>query len=237
MQNKKKMIFSILLVLVFLALFALICIDLIPLVKQVIENIHDETKTIQYVKAYGTRAVPILIALQMLQVVVPFIPAAPIQVLAGLCYGVFWGTVISVTGYVLGNMLVFFMLRQFRKTFETFFKPQKKQKKHKSFSLETIKNAKKPEYAAFLLYAIPGIPNGILPYIFADSKITYRQYLLSITLASIPSTLLCSWLGNSLANLNFDKVAILAGILAVLLILFFVFKNKIRAKVQKILAE
>lgn len=227
MKLEKSKILSILVLLLSLGLIILLFIDLFPLMREVFENRHDEDKMLEYIRAYGAKGMPILIGLQALQVIMAFFPAAAIQILAGLCYGIWLGSLLCLLGYVLGNMLVFTALRQFKSTLSEFLPKKDKTKKSKSFiDINRIKQMKNPEYAVVLLYLIPGIPNGLLPYIFADTKITYSRYLTSIIVGSIPSVLLCAWVGQALARRNY----ILAGsIVAVtVLLLAAIYFNRTR---------
>ena len=82
-------------------------VDLLPLLRQVAANAGDESKIVKYIASYGFKGVPILIGLQALQVITAVIPSAAIQLLTGLCYGVWWGTLINLVGCVLGNLIIF----------------------------------------------------------------------------------------------------------------------------------
>lgn len=95
------------------ALFVLMLVSLAPLLKEVVENAGDESQVTSYIKAYGAKGVPVLIALQALQVIIAVIPAQPIQVLSGLCYGTFLGASICTADFTMGNTLMFIAFRQF----------------------------------------------------------------------------------------------------------------------------
>lgn len=217
-----------------LGLIAVMVIDLIPLLKQVLSDTHDETKMIDYINAYGAKGVPILAGLQALQVMLTVIPAAAIQVLAGLCYGIWYGAVICIIGGIVGNMIVFIVLRQVRSAFSALFKERSaKIKKERFLSVNTLNRLKHPEYISFFFYLIPGIPNGILPYIFAQTHISIGKYLLSVSAASIPSVLLCTWLGERISKGDYRTAVILAAVFIVILIIVLIFRKKITDKIEK----
>ena len=104
---KKTNLFTALVTAAMLGLIAIMVVDLLPLLKQVAANAGDESKIVEYISSYGFKGVPILIGLQALQVITAVIPSAAIQVLTGLCYGVWWGTLINLVGCVLGNLIIF----------------------------------------------------------------------------------------------------------------------------------
>ena len=100
-----------------------------------------------YISAYGAEGVPVLIGLSALQVIfLAVLPAAGIQILAGLCYGVWLGALISLTGLVLGNAVVFLAVRHFGRVLAPFLRhsSQKSQKKNRLLSVETLRSLPKP---------------------------------------------------------------------------------------------
>jgi uncharacterized membrane protein YdjX (TVP38/TMEM64 family) len=266
----RQTIFSLVILILMLGLIAIMVIDLVPLLKQVLSDTHDETKMIDYINAYGAKGVPVLAGLQALQVMLTVIPAAAIQVLAGLCYGIWYGAVICIVGGILGNMIVFIVLRQVKSTFAALFRERGEQggqaetvqsaqgeqneqaesaeigqvtqtaagqtgapKKQRFLSVATLNHLKHPEYISFFFYLIPGIPNGILPYIFARTRISIGKYLLSVSAASIPSVLLMTWLGERISKGDYKTAIILAAIFVVILTIVLIFRKKITNKIEQ----
>lgn len=228
--NKANTIITVISLAVMIVLLVIMIIDFIPLIKEVMENTGDEARVIDYIDKYGSKGIPILIGMQILQVVLTFIPAAAINVLAGLCYRIWLGSLISMIGVILGNALVFFAIRQFKKVLSPIFKKKTddhEKKKHKLISVQTLNEMKHPEYLAFFFFLIPGIPNGILPYIFAQTKISIFRYLITITIASIPSIIIFNILGDKIGDGNYSIVIIIAVCAVVIMGLVFLFRNKI----------
>ena len=58
------------------------------------------------VLSYGNLSVLVFILMQVLQVVVFFIPGEFIQIAGGYIFGTFWGGVISLIGITLGSIMV-----------------------------------------------------------------------------------------------------------------------------------
>ena len=207
-------------------LVAVIVIDLAPLIREVLRDTHDESKVIDYIHSYGIKGIPILLSLQFLMTLIPFLPSAPIQILTGLCYGVWLGSLICVVGIILSNSLLFYFVRQFGGIFSKILRHPENEKhviKHEKLSVKM----KNPNMMVFVLYLIPVIPSAILPIVFSKTKITYPRFLLGMALGSIPVTLLYTWFGERLSKGDYVFAIILACIIVVLLITFFFLKKKI----------
>jgi uncharacterized membrane protein YdjX (TVP38/TMEM64 family) len=250
MKTKRQIVFSLIVLALMLALIVFMVVEMIPLLKEVLQNTSDESKVLGYIQAYGAQGVPVLMALQALQVMMTFLPAAIVQVLAGLSYGVWLGSLICIAGTIIGNLIVFTVLRQLKSTFSSFFKErgekgemdeldepdeqEDKPKKTRFLSIAKLNQMKHPEYVAFFLFLIPGLPNGILPYIFAQTKITTLRYLVSVAAACIPTTLLCTWLGERISKGDYQTAVILVVILVAILAVVLIFRKRIMDKIRGI---
>ena len=201
--------------------------------ERVVTHITDEKAVIADIQSYKIKGVLILIALQALQIITAIFPAAAIQVLAGLTYGIFYGMFICLAGYVLGNTIIFILVRQFDINFFP-LKANPAKKPHKSkWDFSFLRKADNAARMAFILYLIPGIPNAILPYIFAKTKISLPRYLLIIVLAGAPSILLCSLVGERISDGDIFTAALLFGILVLIALIVFFMRNHIIAFVNK----
>ncbi|MDR0875387.1 MAG: VTT domain-containing protein [Clostridiales Family XIII bacterium] len=247
MKTKRQTIFSLIVLCLMLALIVIMVATMVPLLKQILQNTADESKMIDYIHAYGAKGVPVLMALQALQVMMTVIPAAIIQILAGLSYGIWIGALICIAGTILGNLIVFTVLRQLKSAFSSFFKERGergemdeqagKPKKNRLLSIAKLNQMKHPEYVAFLLFLIPGLPNGILPYIFAQTKITTVRYLISVSAACVPATLLCTWLGERISKGDYRTAIILAVVFIIIIGIVLIFRKRIMAKITSAKAE
>ncbi|MCL1952659.1 MAG: VTT domain-containing protein [Oscillospiraceae bacterium] len=226
---KKRLILQIAAAAAMLGLIALLVVHLYPLAKELIADTGDETRVVHYIESYGVRGVPILLGLEALQIIVAFIPEAAVNVLSGLCYGVWWGALISIAGIVLGNVLVFVALRQLKHLFEPFFR--KKAGRRGDISPEMISRLKRPELIAFFFFLIPCIPNGIVPYVFAQTKISLPRYLLAVAAGLVPSTFLCTFLGERLSNGHYTTAIIVAAVFLAVTVIALLFRKKLMAKI------
>jgi len=226
---KKYHVLPIVAAVAMLGLIALLVAHLYPLAKEIIANAGDETQVVRYIDSYGVKGVPILLGLEALQIIVAFIPEAAVDVLSGLCYGVWWGALISIAGITLGNVLVFVALRQLKTLLAPFFK--KKTRRKEGLTPEVISRVRHPELIAFFFFLIPCFPNGIVPYVFAQTKIPLPKYLLAVVAGLVPSTFLCTFLGERLSNGHYTTAIIAAVIFLGTAGAALLFKKKIMAKI------
>ena len=222
-----KLVVAIVVILVVLLLIAMIC-DLWPLFTELARNWNNEQKSVDYLKVYGAKGVPILLAIEILLAAITIIPADPIHILVGLCYGTFLGSVIAVLGIGLGSALMFLCFRQFHKFFGGIIKPNK----NSWFNVEKIEKMKYPELIIVLAYVMPGLPNLIIPYIFSKTKMSFWRYIICIMLSSIPGVVLLTFSGQMLAEGNVLATVISLALLIVAILVLFFNKNKMMNKVK-----
>lgn len=63
----------------------------------------------QWVNQYGILGSLLFLCIQMLQVFVAFIPGEPLEIMAGIVYCEFWGTVLCLVGVQIASVLVFIL--------------------------------------------------------------------------------------------------------------------------------
>lgn len=233
MKIQKRQWFTIFALILVLLLLGYMLRDLIPLLRQIIMDSKDETKMIDYIHEYGSKGVPILSGLQFLLVYIPFLPASPVQILAGLCYGIWIGSCICIVGFAAGHSLMFYAARQLGNTFAPFFdRPGMKKKEKNSFVSRLTDKMNYSARTAFLLYLIPAIPNGMLPLIFAKSKIRFTHYFFAMTFGTIPSIILCAGLGERISEGDYKSIIGITLVLIILIVLFLLFRKKILRRVH-----
>lgn len=223
----REKVFSIALIITLIMLVLILFKDLIPILKNVSSHIKNEGELTSYIQSYGSRGVLIIIALQALQVITTIFPSAAVQILAGMSYGIFYGMIFCIIGYILGNSIVFIIVRQINKAFMPYIpKFTKKNTKKNKWDFSFLKESKHAARMAFILFLIPGLPNGILPYLFARTKISLPRYLLSIVLAGIPSILICSSIGQQLSVGDTSSALIILSLLVLIATTVFLFRKQ-----------
>ncbi|MCL2436795.1 MAG: hypothetical protein FWD00_02015, partial [Clostridiales bacterium] len=171
---KKREIFTIIVMAVFLCLLIAMIVQLFPLIEDISMHVDDEASIVEYVHSFGWRGVPALIGLAALEIIIPFIPAPAVGVLTGLSYGIYWGPLIFLSGLALGNLFVMISMRQLRGLMARNRKRDPESKK--SHVKERLEKIKKPEIVAFFFSLIPFV-SSTGPYLFAETRVSLGKYI------------------------------------------------------------
>ena len=168
------------------------------------EEIQDALRNIGW-RGYITVAI-----LSMLQVVVAFLPAEPVQVLAGLTFGFPIGLLCCTVGVVLGSSIIFLLYKFFGESLRNYFD------KRLDIDMESAGKTGKVAAVIFLLYFLPAIPYGMICFLAATMRMRYPRFIAITTLGAIPS--ICIGVGLGHIALEFSWV-ISVGVFAVLVLL------------------
>lgn len=209
-------------ILLILAVLTPILIRIVPDIVNIVKN-KEYQQIEDYIKSFGAIGVAVALVLQILQVISVVIPSPVIWISVGAVYGTFWGMLICAGGMVLGNALVFLTARKFH------LESDEKERK-KLWFLSDIKNE---ELMILLMFLIPGMPNGIVPYICAGTQIPARRFLSIVTVSCIPSILFSTCIGDMALQGNHEVALTVLAVAAILAVLLAVFRKKIVALVQK----
>ena len=222
---KKQTFLTVLIVVVIVSLIAVMIVNLLPLVREVIASTGNESIMVDTFNEYGLTGIPILIGMQALIIVIAVIPAEAVQILTGLCFGAYRGALINLTGSVLGNACVFIAMRQMRTLIAPLFKG--KTKPRKFISIEQLRRIKRPELVAFSFFLLPGIPNGFVPYLFAATEIKFHKYIIAVVAGSIPATFLLTYLGERVSAHNYTAAVIIAIAALIIVVVVLLFRKRI----------
>ncbi|HWQ97759.1 MAG TPA: TVP38/TMEM64 family protein [Clostridia bacterium] len=142
----------------------------------------------------------------VLQVIIAFIPAEPLEIAAGYAFGAVWGTLLDWLGLVIGTTIVFLFVRKIGvKAVEVFFP------REKIDSVKYLNNEKALNATAFILFLIPGTPKDLLTYIAGLTKIRLLPWILLTSIARIPSVVTSTISGNAL---GLEKYGLAIGVFA-----------------------
>jgi uncharacterized membrane protein YdjX (TVP38/TMEM64 family) len=147
----------------------------------------------------------ILVFLQMLQIIICFIPGQPIQFASSYLFGIFGGYLISLIGAIIGSIITF-------KIAEILGSDAM----HLLFGENRVKdymnklNSGKALIIILLIYMIPGIPKDLVSYVAGISEIRLRPFLIFSTLGRTPGLLESLLIGYFWAQKNYVGVAIVA---------------------------
>ena len=192
----KKNIIRLIAVIIFLAVSITATILLIPFVKGLTTE-AGRLAIKEKADAFGPLGWVLFLGLQLLQVIVAFIPGEPIEILSGVLFGAFGGMFLCLIGIMLGTIAVYYLVKAVGKPLVFAFVPEEKFEHFKIFQDE-----KKLEVLIFILFLIPGTPKDTLTYIVPLTKVKPLKFFLLSTLARIPSVIGSTIIGRSIGNGN-----------------------------------
>lgn len=166
----------------------------------------------------------IIIFLQFVQIVIAPIPAEPIEIISGSIYGVWGGLILNVIGSIPASIVVFGIGNKYGKPFL-----DKLFGKEKIDRISILKQPDKFEILAIIILLIPAAPKDIISYICGLSSMKKLRFVVIATLARIPSTLMCTMVGDSLHDGEWE----FAVIIAVAMVLFAFIGLKCKDKLLK----
>ena len=133
-------------------------------------------------------------------------------------------------GYVLANIAVFFSARRLGNRLDLLFSGGENSESRFRFLTES----QHPSFVVALACLIPMLPNGLVPYIAARTKITTLQFFFSVYLGSIPTLLMLNAIGNKLLQGDYLGVALLGALLVIGVALLYLLRKRIFAFVDRL---
>lgn len=221
---KKKKIVNFIVLAMVIAIFVLAIIYLAPIMKD-ISTKEGQIAFKEKIESLGILGFLMLFGLELAQIFFVVIPGEPLEVLAGMCYGIIGGTIFITASVFIITVLIFFTVKKFgRKFVEESFGKEKIEKIENS---KILKNPKKIEIIMTILFFIPGTPKDLLVYIGGLLPIKPLRFILISTFARFPSVISSTIAGAGLVTGNI-KVSIISyavtfAITAIILILVNVF--------------
>ena len=165
-----------------------------------------------YLKKMGSEGVWILILLQTIETVSVFLPAVPVYLCAGAICGSFNGILLCWATNLALNVLLFLLARLIGKRLADHGFSYHNEKLERLIEATT-----KPERVICLICMIPGVPNGLIPYIAARTRISFLKFAAAVAVGSLPTIILFVAGGDLLIDEHFRITVPL--VLTVLLLL------------------
>lgn len=151
-----------------------------------------------WVASHGIWGKLAYVGMVVLQVLVAIIPGEPLEISGGYAFGAMWGTILCLTGAVLGSLLVFAFVRRWGVALvEVFFSHEKLQ------SLRFLQSSPKRNALFWLIFTVPGTPKDLLCYFAGLTDLSWRKWLLICTLGRIPSIITSTVGGSALGTSDY----------------------------------
>ena len=175
-----------------------------------------------FVESYGWRSWLVALGIQMLQVVVSFIPGEFVEVGMGFAFGHLWGTVLCLLGINLASIPIFCTTRLLGiRAVELFVS------REKIDNLKFINSEKRLKTTVFLLYFIPGTPKDLLTYFVGLTRMKLHEFLIITTIARIPSVVSSTVGGALISSGNYWGAVILFAVTGVVSLAGLLIYNRV----------
>ena len=198
----QKNIKKYMLVLLAVLLGALLTVCAIP-VAQWLSIPENRSLVWQKIDALGPWGAVIFLVIQILQVVIAFIPGEPVELAAGLLYGTWGGLLICLTGILLGSSMIFAVVRRFGR-------PLVQRLVDEGVHPEICLPHRCPQagHPDFPDVPDPRHPKDALNYLCPLTSISPVRFLVLSTFARIPSVI-----SSTFAGANFAEGDLLASVI------------------------
>lgn len=190
LSEKGKKIVSIIAVILFLAF-----IGVVSLIagKPMVEFVSEPEKFRIWVSDKGILGKLAFVGMVFFQVVLALIPGEPLEIGGGYAFGAVEGTILCVLGTVLGSIAVFYLVKCWGiKLCEVFFS------REKILSLKILKNKKRRDILAFIIFFLPGTPKDLVTYFLGLTDIKLGTVLFLSGVARLPSIITSTIGGDAL---------------------------------------
>lgn len=223
-QTKKQKIIKILVLTLVIAIFIGLIIYLIPLMKE-ISTKEGQLAFRQKIEDLGFLGILVLFLLQLAQIVLVVLPGEPLELLAGMCYGVVGGTIFIFVSVFITTTLIYFLVKKYGKKY--IYQSFKKEKIDKIENSKALKNPKTVETVLAVLFLIPATPKDLLTYIGGLLPITYKRFVIIATFARFPSVISSTIIGNDIAKGKWTSIVPIYAITFVLAGIIIFLANKL----------
>ena len=204
LTEKQKKALSISAVVIFIALFAALAWFV---GRPMIRFARQPEQFRAWVDGHGAWGWAAYAAMVFLQVVVAIIPGEPLEIAGGYAFGAWWGTVLCLTGAVLGSVAVFALVRRWGRPLAEVFFPKEKLDK-----LQFLHSSPKRTALLWLIFTVPGTPKDLLCYFAGLTDMRWRTWLLIATVGRLPSIVTSTVGGGALGDRNYTAAAIAFGV-------------------------
>lgn len=199
---------------VFIVVFAFCYLD------DIFKLIKDTKRFESWISSFGIWGFLIFILMQILQVVIFFIPGEFVQAAGGYLYGTVLGSALSIAGIVLGSMICFTLAKVLGQPLV-----EAVLGKEKMLKLKKLINKRGSKITLFILFLMPGFPKDALTYVAGLTPIRFGTFLAINIIGRSPAIIGASFIGANLKQRDYSDL-IIASIILVIISVFCIIKKK-----------
>lgn len=219
-KSKKEIFLSLLPLLIFVAVMLVLTLVFLPEIQRLATE-EGRTEFKAWVGEIGFLGWLVTLGIQILQVLVAFIPGEPVELMLGFVWGTWLGTLTCLIGVFISTLIIFLAVRRFGRPFVNRIVGEGELEKYRFLS-----DSVRLDITVFILFFIPGTPKDAITYVVPLTSIHPVKYLLISTLARIPSIITSTVIGESAADGNYLITVIVFVITALISLLGIIIGNK-----------
>ena len=200
------------LLLVFIGIIITAVVLLWPQLREITEP-DGVQRLIDRVQSAGVWGMSVLFGVQVIQVMLGFVPSEIIAIVAGIIYGPWLGIVIVMAGCAAGTTIVFLIVQKLGSPFVRSIVPGK--------YLEKITRFEQSDnfyLLIFILFLIPGIPKDVVTYIVPLTSIRLGPFVGVATLGRLPEMFAVVYAASDIARGNYMQAILIFAITALVAI-------------------
>lgn len=217
-STTKKLIITIV---IYCALLVILTIALWPFVRKLADPVYQKEFS-DWVSSLGIWGWLVVLGIQILQIVIAFIPGGAVEIIAGALYGTLGGLFVCLVGCLIASAFVFSLTRKFgMPLLYRFFGKEKVE------GFTFLKDSRRIESVTFILFLIPGTPKDMLTYVAGVSSIRMSSFLLISMFARIPAMALTLMVGVNMGDGNWGMAIGLFALTAVIGLVGIKYKDRI----------
>lgn len=177
---------------------------------------------VERVQNAGAAGVFILLGMQLLQIIVAFIPGEVVQLAAGLMYGPWLGALIVLVGCIVSSAIIFSLVHFLGAPFVRDMVPTKHLDKFSHFE-----ETGKLNIVVFILFLIPGMPKDVFTYLVPLTDMRLKSFLILTNTARIPGILASTYAAAGFASGDMASSIVIIAVVAAVAVVGIVFKDRI----------
>ena len=168
----------------------------------VFQVLTDKNKVCGLLQKMGAWGPPIFILAQAFEVLLPYWPL-PLEIAGGFLFGLPLGIFYSTIGLGLGSMTAFALGRWLERYWLSQVLPPQKLKRFRMLM------KRQGTLTAFIIFPIPWVPKDIFCYLMGLTRMSLHYYLVAVTIARLPSTLILALQGSQAQKGNYYLTLVL----------------------------
>lgn len=211
----------------FIAIVVAVVIAMWPYISDVFSE-GGVDRLVDRVRDAGPAGVFVLLGMQLLQVIVAFIPGEVVQLAAGLMYGPFFGAVIILIGCVISSAIVYKLVHLLGAPFVQSMVSTGHLEKFRKFE-----ESGKLDIVVFILFLIPGMPKDVFTYLVPLTDMKMGRFLTLSTVGRMPGVVASTYVAYGFAEGSMVGPIVVVAIVAVLAALAVIFRDRIMSMLGK----